>query len=185
MDENRRYREWIFVGGAIVVGVAGLVLVLTAPLDDSARTGLGTGLITGLIAGIALAAIQWTIERRRLDYEDQQHAAMYEVARSRLGTVIAAHIWTYWQLLLPYVGNAPPLMTENPSGYRDEDVRNIRRTLQWLREKMGADLGWWHDAALLATVDALSFVTTDLLERLGFPASFGEGWSENNPVIQH
>lgn len=101
MDVNRSSRQLIFVGGAIAVGVAGLVLVLTAPLNDSARTGLGTGLITGLIVGIALAAIQWTVERRRLDHEDQQHAAMYEVARSRFGTLMAAHIWTYWNLLLP------------------------------------------------------------------------------------
>jgi hypothetical protein len=110
---------------------------------------------------------------------------MYEVARSRFGTLMAAHIWTYWNLLLPYVENPPSLVTENPTGYRDEDIRNIHRALQWLREKMGGDLGWWHDATLLATADALSFVTTDLLERLGFPTTLEEEWSgENDPSIQ-
>jgi hypothetical protein len=183
------------VGGAIAVGIIGLAFVLSAPLDDSARTSLGTGLITGLIVGIAVAAMQWMVERRRegheQDIKEQQCATMYEVARSRLGRLIAAQIWTYWQLLLPYVGNVgnvgkpPPLETENPHGDQDEDVRNIQRTLQWLREKMGREMFWWKDTPLLVTADALSFVATDLLERIGFPASHGKGWSpENDPAIQ-
>src|SRR6266581_3475027 len=106
----------IIVGGAIAVGIIGLAFVLSAPLNDSARTGLGTGLITGLIVGIAVAAIQWMVERRRVGHEqdikEQQCATMYEVARSRLGRLIAAHIWTYWQLLLPYVDKPPLLVTE-------------------------------------------------------------------------
>jgi hypothetical protein len=84
---------WLFVGSAIAVGVSGLALVLSAPLNGSARTGLGLGLITGLIVGVAVAAIQWTVESRRVageqQAEDQQHGAMSEVARSRLGTLVA------------------------------------------------------------------------------------------------
>jgi hypothetical protein len=50
---------------------------------------------------------------------------------------------------------------------------------------MGADLRWWQDTSLLATADALSFVTTDLLERMGFPESLGpESNSEIDPVLE-
>ena len=82
-------RVLFIVGGAIAVGIIGLAFVLSAPLDDSARTSLGTGLITGLIVGIAVAAIEWMVERRRegheQDVKEKQRATMYEVARSRLG----------------------------------------------------------------------------------------------------
>ena len=171
--QDRRFPERLLLGGAVAVGIIGLALVLSAPLNDSARTGLGAGLITGLIVGIAIAAIQWTIESRRIARqrrtEEQQHAAMYEVALSRLGTLIAAHMWNYWRLLLPFVDEPPPLVTQDPPGYRDDDVRNTHRALQWLREKIGGDVRWWRDATLLATADGLSFVATDLLERIGFP----------------
>src|SRR5437762_287331 len=84
-----RARAWVLVGAAVGVGLGGLALVLSAPLNGSARTGLGSGLITGLIVGVAVAAIQWTVESRRvareLEEKERQHRTMYEVARSRLG----------------------------------------------------------------------------------------------------
>jgi hypothetical protein len=181
-----RVREWLFVGAAIGIGLGGLALVLSAPLDGPARTGLGSGLITGLIVGVAVAAIQWTVESRRVAREaeekERQHRTMYDVACSRLGTLVGAHMWTYWQLLLPYVNEPPTLLADEPPGYRDDDLRNVHRVLQWLREQMGGDLRWWQDATLLVTADALSFVTTDLLERIGFPDVLGEEWSPDDDL---
>ena len=93
---------------------------------------------------------------------------------------------TYWQLLLPYVNEPPALRSDAPPGYGDDDLRNIHRVLQWLREQMGGDLRWWQDATLLVTADALSFVTTDLLERIGFPEVLGRdslaGRKSGDPV---
>jgi hypothetical protein len=161
---------WLVVaGGAVVVGVAGFVLVLSAPFDDSARTGLGSGLITGMIVGLALAAIQWTVERYEEANKEVRHATMHQVAVSRIAALVSAHIWNLWNLLLPYVDSKPPLVTVDPQGYSPDDLRNTQRALQWLRERMGADPPWWRDATLRATADVLSFVSTDLVERTGFP----------------
>src|SRR5690349_7392682 len=100
---TRALREWLFAAGAVAVGAAGIGFVLSAPFDDSARTALGSGLITGLIVGLAIAAIQWTVERTRVNREEalkeQQHAAMHEIALSRLGALVATHVWTLWNLL--------------------------------------------------------------------------------------
>jgi hypothetical protein len=44
---------------------------------------------------------------------------------------------------------------------------------------------WVGGMTRLSTADALSFVTTDLLKRLGFPTTLEEEWSgENDPSIQ-
>ncbi|MEU1284489.1 hypothetical protein [Kitasatospora sp. NPDC005856] len=176
-------REALFVFGTVVVGVVGLGLVLSAPFDDSARIGLGSALITGLIVGIAVAAIERGIESRRVAAErrreEEQREAMFEVARNRLGHLIAAHTWTYWNLLLEYRDD-PKFVMKPPTGFRNDDVRDVHRTLQWLREIMGADQRWWQDTDLLETADALSFVAVDLLERTGFP----ETLREEDPRLQ-
>jgi hypothetical protein len=134
-----------------------------------------------MIIGLALAVIERTIDRRQEAREhareEQLHEAIYEVARKSLGDLIKDFIWTYWYLLLPYLSanlDGLGFVTDPPTGFHSDDIRNTHRALQWLRARMGADWGWWRETPLLATVDALSFVTTDLLERLGFP-EFPEG----------
>jgi hypothetical protein len=178
LNENRRSRQRIFVATSIIVGIIGLAFVFSAPFDGTARTALGSGLITGLIVGLAVAAIQWTVESRRVDNDqktkEQQCAAIQEIARSRLGLLISHYIWIFWYALLPYVGQPAPLVGEIPQGYRAEDVQNTQRTLQWLREKTGADERWWQDATLLAVADAICFVAIDLLGRLEYPDTLGE-----------
>jgi hypothetical protein len=51
---------------AVGVGLAaaGIALVLSAPLDDDARSNLGIGLLTGLVVGVSMFALEYVIERR-------------------------------------------------------------------------------------------------------------------------
>ncbi len=159
-------RLTLLVVGALVVGVAGVWLVASAPFDDSARVQLGSGLITGAFVGFAVAAIEWAAERREALSKEARHAAMEQAARGRVAVLVSAHIWSFWWLLLPFRDSPPPLVTDNPQGYGPGDVKSTHRALQWLRERMGADPLWWEDPSLRAAADALLFVSTDLAERM-------------------
>ncbi|MEV0602157.1 hypothetical protein AB0I82_23005 [Streptomyces sp. NPDC050315] len=170
--------------GAVVLGVIGLAFVISAPFDDAARTGLGSALLTGLIVSIAVAAIERGIEARRVASErrrdEEQHQAMHEVARNRLGRLIASHAWAYWQLFLPYRDN-PNFVMKLPTGFGDEDMHEVHRSLHWIREMMGANQRWWQDPTLRETVDALSFIATDLLERTRLPEILMEDEQDEDP----
>ena len=96
---------WLAVALAVtIVSATGFALVWSAPFDDPARTGLGAGLITGTIVGLALAAIQWTSERYEEADRERSRVAMQQLALSRMAVLITEHIWSLWNLLLPYVG---------------------------------------------------------------------------------
>jgi hypothetical protein len=161
-------REIAFITAALAVGLIGVVLILSAPFDAQARSSLGSALITGMVVGLALAAIEYTVETRREAAQDIREArlsdGMLEVAKSRLSDLVAAHIWTYWWLLLEARKNAQFLSADRPDR-ENGDVARVHAILQWFREKSGAEPQWWKDPALLASIDLVSYITFDLLER--------------------
>jgi hypothetical protein len=165
---RRTSREIAFITAALAVGLIGVGLILSAPFDAQARSSLGSALITGMVVGLALAAIEYTVETRREAAQDMREArqsdGMLEVAKSRLSDLIAAHIWTYWWLLLEARNDAQFLLPARPDRYND-DVARVHAILQWFREKSGAEPQWWKDPTLLASIDLVSYITFDLLER--------------------
>ncbi|MGW2288561.1 hypothetical protein [Streptomyces phaeochromogenes] len=181
MERNQR----LLILGAAALAATGLALVLSAPLDGAARTGLGSTLLTGLIIGISVSGIERGIEARRVAAErrrdEEQYEAMLDLARNGLGGLMAAYVWAYWWLLLPY-SDDPNFVTNLPAGFRNEDSREVHRGLQWLREMMGADQSWWRDQTLREAADALSFVATDLLERTSFREILTEEGQRQNPA---
>jgi hypothetical protein len=56
-----------------------------------------------------------------------------------------------------------------PHGFRDGDLAEVHRVLQWLSDVAGAGTDWWRDLRDLVTVDAAIWIASDLLDRLTPP----------------
>jgi TIR domain len=95
-------------------------------------------------------------------------SALRRAVRDQVASIVAAHVWVLWQLLLPHLDETQ-FSFEPPPGFRDQDVRDLHRVLQWLSDVAGADAGWWRDVTILVAADAAVWVASDLLDRLAPP----------------
>jgi len=88
--------------------------------------------------------------------------------REQLGSVVAADVWALWQLLLPH-RDEPKFSFSLPTGFREHDIRELHRTLQWLTDVADRDPGWWRDVSILVAADATVWVASDVMDRLTPP----------------
>jgi len=95
-------------------------------------------------------------------------AVLRLAVRDQVGSIVAAHVWALWLLLLPH-RDEPQFSFEPPPGFRGQDVGVLQRVLQWLSDVAGADTGWWRDVTILVTADAAVWVASDLMDRLSPP----------------
>lgn len=94
-----------------------------------------------------------------------KEASLRMAVREQLGSVVAAHIWGLWHLLLPHRDKA--IFTFNqPTGFREGDINELHRTIQWLADVTERDAGWWRDVSILVTVEAAVWVVSDVMDRL-------------------
>lgn len=92
-------------------------------------------------------------------------AALRLRMRSQVGSVVAAHIWACWNLLLRFEDDRQ-FTYGPPAGFRDGDIGELQRVLQWLSEVSGVDADWWRDVSMLVTADAAVWVASDVIDRL-------------------
>jgi hypothetical protein len=99
-----------------------------------------------------------------------ERASLRMAMREELGSVVAAHVWCLWQLLLPH-RDEPKFSFNPPNGFREGDLRELQRTTQWLTDVAERDAGWWRDVTILVTADATVWVASDIMDRLTPPDS--------------
>ena len=97
-----------------------------------------------------------------------ERASLRMAVREQLGSVVAAHVWALWQLLLPH-RDEPQFSFSPPTGFREGDLRELQLTTQWLTDVAERDAGWWRDVSILVTADATAWVASDVMDRLTPP----------------
>jgi hypothetical protein len=97
-----------------------------------------------------------------------ERASLRMAVREQLGSVVAAHVWALWQLLLPH-RDEPQFSFNLPTGFRERDLRELQLTTQWLTDVAERDAGWWRDVSILVTADATVWVASDVMDRLTPP----------------
>jgi hypothetical protein len=97
-----------------------------------------------------------------------EKASLRMSVREQLSSVVAAHVWVVWQILLPH-RNQPQFSFSPPTGFRESDVRELQQATQWLTDVAERDAGWWRDASILVTADATVWVSSDVMDRLTPP----------------
>jgi hypothetical protein len=88
--------------------------------------------------------------------------------RTQLGSVVAAHLWALWQLLLPH-RDEQKFSFNLPRGFREHDLQELQLTVQWLTDVAERDSGWWRDVPILVTAEATVWVASDVMDRLTPP----------------
>jgi len=97
-----------------------------------------------------------------------EKALLRMAVREQLGSVVAAHVWALWQLLLPHL-DEPKFSFSLPIGFRERDLHELQLTVQWLTDVAERDTGWWRDLKILVTADATVWVASDVMDRLTRP----------------
>jgi hypothetical protein len=97
-----------------------------------------------------------------------ERASLRMAVREQLGSVVAAHVWALWQLLLPHQ-DEPKFSFSLPTGFRERDLHELQLTVQWLTDVADRDTGWWRDVSILVTADATVWVASDVMDRLTPP----------------
>ena len=103
-----------------------------------------------------------------IDGSDKGAVSLRMAVREQLGSVVAAHVWNLWQLLLPH-RDKPRFSFNQPTGFRAGDILELHRTVQWLADVAERDAGWWRDMSILVTADAAVWVASDVMDRLKPP----------------
>jgi hypothetical protein len=176
VDRFGKSQVWVLFGLLIGVGIFGISLIVSAPFDDAARLAIGSSLVTGVVVSLAVNGANRAQRLRQL-------IDLAESAHDQLGKLATTCMEAYWEWLVPYVVDGPQSMVKPPQGFKNGDIQEVQRLVQWTIERTAADVRWWYDLKGLNALDAASFVASDLIERLTQIGALDESANEDVDAI--